>query len=99
MNRRDLGLRVALSLGLLLLGLALGVAISLAWMQDAAIAAGALPEPGTPITTANPWQESPIWQTAKAMQTLANGSGIIGALLLLVYGVGDVYTDDDQEVS
>lgn len=85
-----LGKRLTLSLGLLAFGLAAGFAISLAWMQSAAIAQGALPQPGTPVA-ADIWTNTPLWETAKTMQTAANGAGIVGAMLVLGYAALDRY--------
>lgn len=83
--------RMALNLGLLSIGAAMAWAVALILLQDAAIAAGVLPEPGTVVTKDRMYSSSPLWQAAKTLQHLANSAGIIGAVFLLAYGVADQY--------
>lgn len=85
-----LGKTLALLVGFLAIGIGAGFAISLQWMQSAAIAQGALPAPGTTVAQGI-WTDSPLWQTAKSMQSASNASGIIGGMLILGYGILDEY--------
>lgn len=81
---------IMLLLGILSIGVGAGFAISLQWMQDAAIAQGALPAPGT-LVAGDMWTNTPIYQTAGTMQTVANGAGIVGGMLVLGYGILNEY--------
>jgi len=76
---------LALTIGLVAIGAAMAWAVALAILQDASIAAGVLPQPGerTPISL---YKSSPLWNAATTLQTLANVSGVIGALLLMAFG-------------
>jgi len=88
--------RLALSLGLLALGAAMAWTVSLSLLQSAAINAGALPQPGSPIA-GDGYQTNPLWQAAKTLQTLANTTGVVGALLLVAYGAVDYYGTPEVE--
>lgn len=92
--------RIALSVGLLALGAAMAWAISLALLQDAAIAAGVFPQPGSVVTSGGLYTESPLWGAAQTLQWLANTTGLVGVLLLFGYGLADRYweTIEDLEV-
>lgn len=81
--------RLALSLGLLLVGAAMAWTLSLALLQDAAIAAGELPQPGSQIMDSAQYESNPLWKAAETLQTLANTAAVLGAVLVLAYGVAD----------
>jgi hypothetical protein len=93
-----LGKRLSLSLGLVALGAAMAWAISLMLLQSAAIQAGALPAPGTRLTDAGLVKQNPLWIAARTLQSLADGVGVVGAVLVLVYGVVDRYEDEVMAV-
>lgn len=71
-----------LGLGLIGIGAAMAWSVSLALLQDAAIAAGELPEPGARVA-GELYKTSPLWDAATTLQDLANGSGVLGGLMLL----------------
>ena len=91
--KRHLAKRLALSIGLLALGAAMAWTVSLALLQDAAIQAGLLPTPGTPLVSAGAFTSSPMWDAAKTLQQLANTAGLVGLLLLAGYGLADHFWD------
>lgn len=74
-----------LSVGLLCLGAAMAWAMALALLQDAAIAAGQLPEPGAEVV-GELYKSNPLWDAATTLQRLANGAGVLGAVMLLGFG-------------
>ena len=74
-----------LGLGLVSIGAAMGWAVALALLQDAAIAAGELPEPGARVA-GELYKTNPLWDAATTLQQLANVAGLAGAALLLVFG-------------
>lgn len=89
--------RLALTVGVAAIGAAAAWTVALVLLQDAGIAAGALPEPGTPISSAKVYQSNPLWQAAKTLQSLANYSGIVGAVFVLAYGISDRYGSKIRE--
>lgn len=91
-----LGKRLALSVGLMALGAAMAWAMALMLLQDAAIAAGALPQPGVAVAP-NVLENNPLWNAAQTLQSLERAAGGIGALLILGYGVVDRYEDELTE--
>lgn len=74
-----------LGLGLVSIGAAMGWAVALALLQDAAIAAGEFPEPGARVSVSL-YKTSPFWDAATTLQQLANVAGVAGAVLLLGFG-------------
>lgn len=94
----DLAVQQAMFLGLLALGIAAGAGIGLMQLQQACIAVGALPEPGTELTGNAILSESPCWQSAKLLQSIANYAGYAAAALLLGGAVLDQYPDRLREV-
>jgi len=80
--------RVAVQVGLVAIGMAAAFAVSLALLQDAAIADGVW-------STFGPPTDSALWAAAKQLQLLANASAGVGAVLLLTYGVADRYVRVD----
>ena len=92
------GKRLSLSLGLVALGAAMAWAVSLMLLQSAAIEAGALHAPGTPLTDTGLVEQNPLWNAATTLQSLANGVGVVGAVLVLVYGVVDRFEDEVMKV-
>jgi len=91
--------RLALGLGMMAIGAALAYAVALALLQDAAIAAGVFPEPGTRVIEGEGLASGPLWNAAKTLQTLANWTGAAGAVLVLAYGVVDRYGGELQEAT
>lgn len=85
---------LALYLGLVCVGTAMAFAVSLALIQDAAIAAGTLPEPGT---SAEIITKSPMWSATKTLRKLANGTGVLGSVLLLTSAWRELQTEEAQE--
>lgn len=81
---RETTVTLMLGLGLIGIGAAMAWSVALALLQDAAIAAGALPEPGTRVPN-DLYKTNPIWDAATTLQNLANASGVIGAALLIGY--------------
>ena len=100
-SRRYLLKRVALSIGLLALGAAMAWAISLTLLQNAAIAEGVFPQPGSPVVSGAAFRSGALWQAAKTLQQLANTAGLVGLVLLAGYGLADRYwpTIDDVDAT
>lgn len=92
-GRIYLAKRVALSLGLLSLGAAMAWAISLVLLQDAAIAAGALPQPGEQVGQVI-LSDNELWRAAKTLSSLERAAGALGAALVLGYGVVDRFESE-----
>lgn len=86
------GKQIGLMFGLLSIGVALGFHLSLGLMQDAAIAQGALPMPGMTVTSSD-YTQLPIWKASKTLQSAANGTAVLGGVLLFGYGVVDRYAE------
>jgi len=88
----QLGKRVAVQVGLVAIGMAAAFAVSLALLQDAAIADGVW----STFAWSGPPTDSALWAAAKQLQLLANASVGVGAVLLLAYGVADRYVEVEE---
>lgn len=71
-----------LGLGLIGIGAAMAWSVALALLQDAAIAAGQLPQPGALIQS-DAYKASPLWGAATTLQDLANTAGVLGGASLI----------------
>lgn len=89
--------QIALFVGVLGLGLSLGTTIGLAELQSSCIAAGGLPEPGTPIPD-DGMGVFPCWPGAQRLQWIANKSAYAAAALLLGGALLDRFDDRVREV-
>lgn len=81
--------RLALFVGVMGIGLALGAHLGLQQLQTSCIQAGALPTPGARVTDPAVLQSMPCWNGAKRLQWIANTAGKASAVLLLGGGVLD----------
>lgn len=86
----DAASKISLYLGVLALGVALGATLGLFQLQSSCIAAGVLPEPGTPVIP-EALSANHCWTGAKTLQNAANAAGAAAAALLIVGGVADRY--------
>lgn len=89
--------KTAMFTGVLAIGIALGAAIGLNELQTSCVAAGKLPTPGATLIGVD-IDENACWQGAKYLQGVANGSGVLGAVLALGGGVLDTYEERVREV-
>jgi len=71
-----------LGLGLIGIGAAMAWSVALAMLQDAAIAAGELPQPGA-LIQGDAYKASPFWGAATTLRDLANYAGVLGAACLI----------------
>lgn len=92
-----LGAKVAMFCGILGIGVALGAAFGLSILQEACIGAGQLPAPGVTVLPGT-LEDNACWDGAKQLQSIANGSGILGAGAVLVGGLADRFDDRLLEV-
>lgn len=86
---------VLLYVGLVLIGAAMGLALGLAELQSSCIAAGVLPEPGTPVG-AGALNGNACWNGATSLQRLANGAGVLSVVFLIGGAVVDTYWGGDE---
>lgn len=93
----ELGAKIALFVGMLAFGVMLGAAVGLAELQQSCIATGKLPAPGVPVLPGT-LEELACFESARRLKLLANGAGILGAVLLLGGGLLDRYGGRIAEV-
>lgn len=95
-----LNARIGMMVGLAAIGAALGFAIGLELLQNAAIAEGIFPPPGVPVGPGTRYSrpDGQLWNVATTLQQFANVSGVLGALLLLWGGALDRFEDRIVEV-
>lgn len=89
--------KVALFLGVLGIGVALGASLGLSELQTSCMAAGKLPASGSFLMPGQ-LNDNACWEGAQFMQSVANTAGYLGAGLLLGGGVLDRYEDRVVEV-
>lgn len=93
----EIGVQILLFLGVLAIGIALGSAVGLSIHQQTCTAAGQLPAPGS-VVLPGQLDGNACWQGALQLQHLANITGGIGAVLLLLGGLADTYDERVREV-